>query len=128
MKKTRRFVPGIAVTMLMAVVVAHAQAPSHGEPEALRFEFAPTQSVRGRGVAGWAYNDSAWRLTNVRLRVESIDAGGAVQASASGWVQGDLRAGDRAYFYVAVPSHAPTYRVSVESFDRVAREGRIEAP
>jgi hypothetical protein len=40
-------------------------------------------------------------------------------ASASGWVAGDVAAGGRGYFYVPVSAHAPTYRPSVQRFDKV---------
>lgn len=126
--KTLLPVLGMIVTTVMAAGAAQAQTPSVDERSAFRFEFSPTQTPRGLGIEGWAYNDSAWRLTNVRLRVECVDAGGTVTASAAGWVQGDLRAGGRAYFYVSVPSHAPAYRVTVESFHKISREGPPEAP
>ena len=68
-------------------------------------------------------------ITNVRLRVDSVDATGAVTASASGWVIGSVRAGGRAYFSVPVASRAEAYRASVESFDKVAVDApRLEAP
>ena len=63
------------------------------------------------------------------MRVDGVDANGTVTASASGWVVGDVKAGDRGYFYVPVSSPATTYRAIVQSFDKVAVEApRFEAP
>jgi len=77
----------------------------------------------------YVYNGLPWRIINVRLRVDSVDVNGTVTASASGWVVGDVKAGGRGYFYVAVSSPATMYRATVQSFDKVAVETpRFEAP
>ena len=101
---------------------ATAEAP-------FRFELAQANGRRAPGVEGYVYNDLPWRITNVRLRVESVDANGRVTASASGWVMGDVQAGGRCYFYVPLSSPAMTYRATVQSFDKIAVEApRVEAP
>jgi hypothetical protein len=89
-----------------------------------RFELAQADGHRAPGVEGYVYNGLPWRITNVRLRVEGVDANGTVTASASGWVMGNVQAGGRGYFYVPVSSPAMTYRATVQSFDKVA----VEAP
>ena len=65
------------------------------------------------------YNGLPWRITNVRLRVDGVDTNGTVTASESGWVVGDVKAGDGGYFYVPVSVPAETYRATVQSFDKV---------
>ena len=112
----------MAITMIAGTPMAHAQTP-------FRFEIAESDGPRGLGVEGYVYNGLPWRITNVRLRVDGVDANGTVTASASGWVVGDVKAGDRGYFYVPVSQPAKTYRATVQSFDKVAGERpRIEAP
>jgi hypothetical protein len=120
----RMLAVAMIVTTIVGCLVARATADEHGR---FRFEVEQTESHRGRGVAGWAYNDLPWRVTNVRLRVDCLDESGTVTESATGWVLGDVSAGGRAYFYVGVSSPAATVRVSVQSFDKVAREAP-EAP
>jgi len=94
-----------------------------------RFELAQADGPRGLGVEGYVYNGLPWRITNVRLRVDGVDANGTVTASVSGWVMGDVEAGGHGYFYVPVSSAAKTYRATVQSFDKVAVETpRFEAP
>ena len=79
-------------------------------------------------VEGYVYNYNAlpWRITNVRLQVDSIDGNGTLVASASGWVLGDVPARGRGSFYVPVSAPAATYRASVQRFDKVMLE--VQAP
>jgi hypothetical protein len=77
-------------------------------------------------VEGYVYNALPWRITNVRVQVDSIDANGALVASASGRVLGDLAAGGRGCFYVRISVQAATYRPSVQTFAKVMLE--VPAP
>ena len=101
--------------------VASAETSAGDGRNQFRFEFEQTTTLRGLAVEGWVYNGLAWRISNVRVRVDCLDANEAVTASASGWVQGDVPAEGRAHFYVPISSPAATYRVRVQSFDRVER-------
>src|SRR5919109_402854 len=113
---------GMVVTTIAMPLVARGQAPMADAQSQFRFELEQAESHRGRAVEGYVYNSLPWRITNVRLRVESVDANGAVTGAASGWVVGDVKAGGRGYFYVPVSSPAATYRASVQSFDKVVLE------
>jgi hypothetical protein len=128
---TKRAIVVLATVVggLLAPIGASAQTPATDPQTPFRFELEEAHSHRGRGVEGYVYNDLPWRITNVRVRVESVDGNGTVTSSASGWVIGDVRAGGRAYFYVPVSSRAATYRASVQSFDKVVLEmPRVESP
>jgi len=126
MKRSLLVVAMVTRILAPAVVAAQTPGPAQGE---FRFDLEEASSHRGRGVEGYLYNDSPWRITNVRLRVQSVDPSGTVTNEASGWVVGDVKGGGRAYFYVPVPSHAAGYRATVQSFDRVMLEvPRTEAP
>jgi len=119
----------MTITTIAGAGVARAQTPTADAPTPFRFEIAQADGPRGLGVAGYVYNGLPWRIANVRVRVDGVDANGTVTASASGWVVGDVKAGDRGYFYVPVSSPATTYRAIVQSFDKVAVEApRFEAP
>jgi len=126
-----------SVTLALALLVAAhiapsvvaAQPPAADGPAEFRFELEEAQTpTRGRGVEGYVYNNLPWRITNVRLRVETLDATGAVTGESSGWVVGDVNAGGRAYFYVPVSSRATSYRASVRSYDKVRLEAPTQAP
>jgi hypothetical protein len=126
MKRSLLVVAMMTTILTPAVVAAQTPGPAQGE---FRFDLEEASSHRGRGVEGYVYNDSQWRITNVRVRVQSVDPSGTVTNESAGWVVGDVKAGGRAYFYVPVPSHAASYRASVQSFDRVMLEApRTEAP
>jgi len=119
----------VTVTAIAGSMVANAQSPGVDARTPFRFELAQTAGPRGLGVEGYVYNGLPWRITNVRLRVDSVDGDGTVIASSSGWVTGDVGAGGRGHFFVVVSSPARTYRATVQSFDKVAaEEPRFEAP
>jgi len=117
----------IASMTISPVTVGMAQTPIEDAP--FRFDLAQAAGPRGLAVEGFVYNGLPWLITNLRLRVDSVDGDGTVIASASGWVIGDVKAGGRGYFWVPVSSPAKTYRATVQSFDKVAVEApRAEAP
>ena len=128
MRKTPLVLAVVVTTVAGAVLSAAQPWAAEDERSQFRFEFAETESYRGLGVEGWIYNDLRWRVTNVRLRVDCVDANTAVNASGAGWVIGDVLAGGRGYFYVPIPSRAAAYRVSVQSFDKVSLERDTQAP
>lgn len=118
----------MVVSGIFAAVVAKAQTPATDTQGQFRFDLEEADSHRGHAVEGYIYNQSPWRITNVRLRVQGVDPSGTVTNESSGWVVGDVKAGGRGYFYVPVP-RAAGYRASVQSFDKVGLEGsRPEAP
>jgi hypothetical protein len=106
-------------------------AQSAAPPNANAFRFELTNSgnrYRGPGVEGYLYNALPWKITNVRLRVESLDSSGTVTGESYGWVLGDVAAGGRGYFYLPVPALAVSYRPTVQSFDRVSFDPGPQAP
>ena len=113
----------MTITTIAGSTLVNAQAPT-ADPQTFRFELAQAKGPRGPGVEGYVYNGSPWSISNVRLRVESVDASGTVTDSSSGWVIGNVRAGGRGYFFVPVSTAGTTYRASVQSFDKIA----IDAP
>jgi hypothetical protein len=125
--KTMLLLSAMTLTTITAAGVAQAETATADAP--FRIELAQADGHRGLGVEGYVRNGLPWRITNVRLRVESVDANGTVTESVSGWVMGDVKARGRGYFYVPVSAAAKTYRVTVQSFDKVAVEApRVEAP
>jgi hypothetical protein len=120
---------GVIAMAIAGSVVASAQPPVADDPSPFRFQLEQANGPRGLAVDGYMYNGLPWRITNVRVRVESVDTNGTVTASNSGWVMGDVSGGGRGYFYVPIASPASTYRATVQSFDKVHLEPlRVEAP
>ena len=65
-------------------------------------------------VEGYVHNKRSMRATRVLLRVDALDAAGAVVASDIRHLDREIPVSDRVYFDVAPPVAAAAYRVSVE--------------
>jgi hypothetical protein len=116
---SRRWI-ALAMAMVVASRVALAQGQGVPAGPGFRIESEAKGGPRGLAVSGYVYNDSIYRLTNVRLRVEVLDDTGRVIEQSTGWVFGDLPQEGRAYFFVPVPVRGTSYRVVVDSFNRVS--------
>ena len=90
--------------------------------ETLDAYFRLEWSKAGRKVNGYVYNSSNRRAGHMQLLVEGLDASGAVLSRMSTSVR-DVPPNNRAFFEVSVPQ-APSYRVSIVSFDWV--EDRLD--
>ena len=117
--------------VLLARVLACASVVLPGAPvpaaeistrETLDRYFRLEWSKSGRNVNGYVYNSSNRRAAQMQLLVEGLDAAGTVATRTTTWVR-DVPPNNRAFFDVAVPN-APSYRVSVLSFDWV--EDRLD--
>ena len=79
-------------------------------------------------LTGHIYNDSVYRISSVRLRIETVDASNQVVKESLAWVYATLPARGRAYFSVRRPSSGEFFRLTVESFVLIAREAVDETP
>ena len=137
MRRTFERVTDLTAVLVLAGACATMEAPQTGLTVASSpAGSAPTYGIFGsdsyftvqwqaderRGkpiVSGYVTNTSGWSMRKVRVRVESLDSAGAVTATHIGYVNGDVTAGSRLYYEVAVGAKAPSYRVSVLSFELV---------
>jgi hypothetical protein len=121
MTRARRAVALALVATALLAARAPAQTPAAGG--AFRADAEPDLlGRRGPAITGWLYNDNDFTVTNVRVRVDVLDAGGQPVASGEGWVYGNVPARGRAYFFVTVPRYGARYRVVVMRFDRLQFE------
>ena len=74
----------------------------------------------GSRTTGHVTNDSGYRLTNVRLRLEAFDATGQALPPTFGWVDGDVPPHGRAWFRITRPPNAVRLSVSVVDFNLVS--------
>ena len=115
----------LLVFALTATTIGTATAPSAqtaiaGDQSSFTFQFEQTASPRGLAIEGWVPSALPWRITNVRVQIDSMDATGALIATASRWVLGHVAGSGRGYFYVPILAQATTYRATVQRFDKVA--------
>jgi hypothetical protein len=113
-----------ALAGLGGAILTAAQAAPLYAPETLDRYFRLEWSKNGRNVNGYVYNTSNRRASRMQLLVKGLDASGKVVTKTTTWVP-DVPPNNRAYFEVAVP-RAPSYRVSVLSFDWIEDRDRID--
>jgi len=96
-----------------------ASAGIYGTDSFFTLEWQPDER-RGRPfVSGYVTNQYGMAMRNVRLRVDALDAAGRPSATYIGYVNGYLSPGVRSYFEVPVGEKAPSYRVTVLSWEAI---------
>lgn len=93
-----------------------------GWEQVFSVDWQPGQYRGKPSVEGYLTNISPYHTNNVRIMVESLDAGGQVTDQQIAWLPGDLLGGGRLFFQVPTPP-SPSYRVRVFSYDRVEQDG-----
>jgi hypothetical protein len=117
---------GIArgVLVLFLLIALFGQAPgARGQNFALpdaeryfRLEWAAGQNARrGPVIRGYVYETYGRPSDQMRLAIDTLDAGANVTGTTIGYVMGPVPGGGRAYFEIPVPA-ASGYRVRVLSF------------
>jgi hypothetical protein len=74
------------------------------------------------GTDGYLYNDSRWRLTNIRIRAQVVDGSGHVVRESVVSVFGNAVPGARTYFVLPPLAEGESFQLAVASFDLVAQE------
>jgi hypothetical protein len=114
--KPRTLAPVLLLCLVIGGAVA-ALAQSTVDPD--RFfglEWAGGER-RGRpNVNGYIVNNYRVRAANMRLVIDSLDAGGKVIDTTSGFVA-DVPPGARVYFEVPVKQKTPRYRVTITGWE-----------
>jgi len=112
---------GVGVGLLVSPAGAGAPETAGGF---FRAEWSvPALPPASTKLEGYVYNDSSLRVTDVRLRVASLDTTGRAVGQTMGWVVGDIPPSGRAYFEMPLAAPAAAYAVTVVSFDVVSDTG-----
>ena len=107
----------LGIAVLTATPWGHA-AESRAEWFRVNWEPRPT-SVLPR-IGGRIHNQSQYRVTNVRVQIEGLDAADAQVGQIYSWALGDIVPGGETSFVAEAMPDAVSYRMSVVSFDIVA--------
>ncbi|HEV8639847.1 MAG TPA: hypothetical protein VGV13_01980 [Methylomirabilota bacterium] len=94
-----------------------------GGEQFFKLDWAAGERKGRPNVQGYLLNDWGFPAIKIMLKVESLDTAGRVVTTTPGYVAGQVTPGMRAYFEVPVPAAAPSYRVSVWSFDWIQSGG-----
>ncbi|HEY7041752.1 MAG TPA: hypothetical protein VID28_22980 [Methylomirabilota bacterium] len=84
----------------------------------LRWEVDPPVSGL-QTVCGRVFNDRPTSARRVRLRLEGLDAGGAVTARRDGEVLGQISSGSAGLFCISMQAGAASYRVTIVTVEWV---------
>jgi hypothetical protein len=71
-------------------------------------------------IEGRVHNDSRFRVTDVRLRVDGLDADGHSMGWTFAWAVGDIVPGGETSFVVEGMPGAVSYHIAVEAYDVVS--------
>ena len=112
----------VAVTILVVASIAEAQAPGRPTPESFRIEWARRPPSMRPGVDGYIYNDSRWRVTNIRVRAVVVDAAGTVVRESVVSVWGNAVPGARTFFILPALREGEIYQLTVATFDLISEQ------
>ena len=115
----------VAAAIFLLSPGAHAQSPAPS-PESFRLEWARRPGWMRPGVDGYLYNDSRWRVTNVRVRAKVVDGSGSVLRESVVSVFGNAVPGARTFFVLPPIREAESYQLKVMTFDLISHEAPAE--
>ena len=111
---------GLVVVLVMLTTAAWGQTQDRPGPDAFRVTWKSRPSGTPM-IEGAVYNTSAYRVTAVRLRVEGFNDASNAVGEIFAWAIGDIPPSGQTSFVAESVPGAVTYRITVVSYDVVAR-------
>jgi len=111
------------VGLLLLTTTAWGQTGQTGEQAAQRWfqvSWAPPTAGVVSSIKGSVFNDSPYRVTDVRLQVEGLDADHHLVGRTLAWAIGDIAPGGETSFVAEPMPGAVSYRITVVSYDLVS--------
>ena len=112
----------LALAMMLAGTSSYAQS-DRPTTDSFRLEWSRRPGWMRPGTDGFLYNDSRWRVTNVRVQARALDGSGRLVRETTVSVFGNSVPGVRTFFALPALGEGETYQLEVISFDLIAREG-----
>ena len=112
----------LVLVMLLAGTSSYAQS-DRPTADSFRLEWSRRPGWMRPGTDGFLYNDSRWRVTNVRVQARALDSSGRLVRETLVSVFGNSVPGVRTFFALPALVEGETYQLEVVSFDLIAREG-----
>jgi hypothetical protein len=114
----------LMTSIILAAASVKAEIRPHmaGWEQIFALEYGPGQYRGKPAIEGTVTNISPYDLTNIRLLVDTLDAGGQIKDQQVAWLPGELRGGGRLFFSVPT-APAPAYRVRIYTYDRIEAAG-----
>lgn len=115
-----------AVLLVLAVILAGTSSYAQSDrptADSFRLEWSRRPGWMRPGTDGFLYNESRWRVTNVRVQARALDGSGRLVRETIVSVFGNSVPGVRTFFALPVLAEGESYQLEVLSFDLIAREG-----
>ena len=112
----------LALALVLAGTSSYAQS-DRPTSDSFRLEWSRRPGWMRPGTDGFIYNESRWRVTNVRVQARALDGSGRLVRETVVSVFGNSVPGVRAFFALPPLGEGETYQLEVISFDLIAREG-----
>ncbi len=112
-----------ALGLVLLTMPAWGQAGQTGEQAAQRWfrvSWAPPTEGVVSSIKGSVFNDSPYRVTDVRLQVEGLDPDRQPVGRTLVWAFGDIAPGGETSFVAEPVPGAVSYRITVVSYDLVS--------
>jgi hypothetical protein len=116
-------VAGFLLVLVVLRPAAWAQDFGRTSDERFRVTWEARSYSPAPSLEGYVQNDTLYRVSNVRLRIEGFDAERRPVGEHYIWAFGDIAPSDRSYFVAPILPRAASYRITVASFDVVSRGG-----
>ena len=108
----------LTLALLLLGAAAHAQESGRPQPQSFRIEWARLPPTMRPGVEGYVYNDSSWRVTNVRLRAQVRQLADRAHAAMGDFVVGESAAMQKVIDMVDKVAEAPDTTVLIQGVSR----------
>lgn len=110
---------GLGLVLLASTAWGQASAPP--APRWFRVSWSPpTDGTVVSTIKGSVFNDSPYRVTDVRLQIEGLDADRHAVGRRLAWAFGDIVPGGETSFAAEPLPGAVTYQITVISYDLVS--------
>ena len=118
--------PRRVLLLVLALVLAGTSSYAQSDrpsTDSFRLEWSRRPGWMRPGTDGFLYNESRWRVTNVRVQARALDGSGRLVRETTVSVFGNSVPGVRTFFALPPLGEGETYQLEVISFDLIAREG-----
>jgi len=109
-----------ALGLVLLTTTAWGQTGEQSTQRWFRVSWAPPTDGLVSSIKGSVFNDSLYRVTDVRLQVEGLGPDGQPVGRTLVWAFGDIAPGGETAFVAEPLPGAVSYRITVVSYDLVS--------
>ena len=109
-----------ALALVLLTTAAWGQTGEQAAQRWFRVSWTPPTEGVVSMIKGSVFNDSPYRVTDVRLQVEGLDADRHSVGRRLAWAVGDIEPGGETFFAAEPLPGALSYRITVVSYDLVS--------